>query len=122
MTTAGPRQLLDLRYDGEKARARRYLALSQAEARYPEVARRFEEVFHMRLPRHVLYAAAFFLGLDGDERPLVPMSLGGFAEWFVYLGRMESGEPEPVAKVDGRLECRFRTDPPEFVTMGGSKR
>jgi hypothetical protein len=116
MTNATPGQL-DLPYDGENARARRHLALSQAEARYPEVARRFESVFHMRLPRHVLYAAAFFLGLDDHERSLVPMQLGGFASWFVYLGRMQGGEPEPVAKLDGRLEFRFRTDPPEFVTM-----
>jgi hypothetical protein len=70
----------------------------------------------MRLPRHVLFAAAFFLGLSAEERVLCPCSLFGFAEWFKWLA---PDEPERIATLDARLECRFRADPPEFVTLIG---
>ncbi len=105
---------LDLPLDGRAARETRAAALATAEGRFPEVARRFHDIYGMRLPRHVLYAAAFFLGLSAEERALCPCSLFGFSEWFRWLA---PDEPERIATLDARLECRFRADPPEFVTM-----
>ncbi len=105
---------LHLPLDGRVAREARAAALAAAEERFPEVARRFQAAYGMRLPRHVLYAAAFFLGLSREERGLCPCSLFGFSEWFNWLA---PGEPERVATLDARLEGRFRSDPPEFVTM-----
>ncbi len=105
---------LHLPLDGRVAREARAAALAAAEERFPEVARRFHAAYGMRLPRHVLYAAAFFLGLSREERALCPCSLFGFSEWFNWLA---PDEPERVATLDARLEGRFRSDPPEFVTM-----
>lgn len=105
---------LHLPLDGRVAREARAAALITAEERFPEVARRFQAAYGMRLPRHVAYAAAFFLGLSREERALCPCSLFGFSEWFNWLA---PGEPERVATLDARLEGRFRSDPPEFVTM-----
>ncbi len=100
--------------DGREARERRHAALAQAEERFPEVQRRFEEAYRMRLPRHLLFGAAFFLGLSREEQQLCPVGLFGFASWFQWLA---PDQPERVATLDPRLECRFRSDPPEFVTL-----
>ena len=105
---------LHLPLDGRVAREARAAALAAAEARFPEVAQRFNAAYGMQLPRHVLYAAAFFLGLSPEEQRLCPCSLFGFLEWFQWLA---PGEPERTATLDGRLEGRFRRDPPEFVTI-----
>ncbi|MGZ3421805.1 MAG: ADP-ribosylation family protein [Polyangiales bacterium] len=101
-------------YDGSDARPRRRAAIEAALARFPKVQARFEAAYAMRLPRHLAFAAAFFLGLSSRERSLVPVSLFGFTEWFEWLAE---GQEERIATLDERLEARFRADPPEFVTV-----
>jgi hypothetical protein len=101
-------------HDGREARARRAAALEQAELRFPDVAARFESVYGLPLPRHLRFGAAFFLGLSAEESEVCHVSLAGFASWFWWLA---SKSGEPTATLDGRLEGRFRSDPPEFVTI-----
>ena len=102
------------RYDGQEARGRRHEALAAALDRFPRVQQRFEAAYGMRLPRHLAYAAAFFLGMSAQERQLSPASLFAFGEWFWWLA---PGESERIATLDERLEGRFRRDVPELVTM-----
>lgn len=86
----------------------------RAQERFAAVARMFEEVYGMRLPKHLTFGAAFFLGLSDEERALCQVSLLGFAQWFEWLA---PGLPERVATLDGRLEGRYRADPPEFLSI-----
>lgn len=50
------------------AEASRQAAIRRAEARYPAVAAHLLETHPLLLPRHALYVAAFFVGLDAEER------------------------------------------------------
>jgi hypothetical protein len=100
-------------YDGREAKERRLRAVAQAEERFPEVERIFREVYGMPFPRHVTYAAAFFLGLSREERELCSVRASGMMQWFGWLAEGE----RRVAHLDARLESRYRLDPPEFVTL-----
>ena len=90
-------------------------ALQLAESRFPHVAARFETVYGMRLPRHVTYAAAFFLGLQDDERDeawqMDAAGLFGVGEWFL------DGALDKTAYADERVHGRFRRDPPEMISF-----
>lgn len=90
-------------------------ALKLAEERFPRVAEHFHAVYGMRLPRHVIFTAAFFLGLDDEERDrawnMDAAGLFGVGEWFLEDGL------DRVAYADERTHGRFRRDPPEMVTF-----
>ncbi|MFO0551443.1 MAG: ankyrin repeat domain-containing protein [Polyangiaceae bacterium] len=90
-------------------------AIAVAESRFAAVAERFNNVYGMRLPRHVIYAAAFILGLDPAERAkawqLEGAALFGVGEWFKPDG------PGRTAWIDERCHGRYRRDPPEFVSF-----
>jgi hypothetical protein len=101
-------------YDGAQARIRRHEALAAALERFPIVQGKLEAAYGMRLPRHLAYAAAFFLGMSAEERRLCPVSLFGLAQWFEWLA---PGEAPRIATLDERLEGRFRRDVPELVTI-----
>ncbi|MCB9568356.1 MAG: DUF2228 domain-containing protein [Myxococcales bacterium] len=96
--------------------ARREAALGAMRARFPAVAARMQEVYGLRLPRSLAIFAAFWRSLDplearGAER--LGRSPGGIMIWFEDGGldrRTRDG-------LDPRLECRFRCDPPELVTV-----
>lgn len=95
-------------------------AIRKAEDRFEAVAKRFASVYGMRLPRHVTYTAAFFLGLGDEDRRaaerLEANGLFGVGEWF------EDGKLDRAPRADERIHGRFRRDPPELVTLvsGGS--
>jgi hypothetical protein len=101
--------------------ARRAAALEIAFERFPAVAARMQTIYGLRLPRHLAVWAGFYRSLTPlERRGLDSIEWGpvGVAEWF------EDGKLErtPREGLDERLECRFRRDPPELVTvgMGGS--
>lgn len=93
----------------------RTAGLKLAEERFPAVCERFRTVYGMQLPRHVMFTAAFFLGLEDEEREqawqMDAAGLFGVGEWFLddALAR--------VAYADERTHGRFRRDPAEMVTF-----
>jgi hypothetical protein len=96
--------------------ARRRKALKRCRERFDAVARRFAEVYGLRLPRSLIAWAALVQSagpfeLRGLER--LGRGGGGILVWF------EDGGLERATKddLDPRLDCRFRCDPPEFVTI-----
>lgn len=97
-------------FDGTEARARRGEALDRALARFVVVQERFHRVYGMRLPQHLAYGAAFFLGLSQPEWQVCRVSLAGIGSWF-------REDEERPASLDERLHYRYRLDPPEFVTI-----
>lgn len=96
-------------------RALREAGLQAAIDRFPAAAERMRTVYGMPLPRHLSYAAGFWLGLAPEEREEGWSYLGcgaaGVLEWF------EEGGLERPALLDERLHYRYRPDPPEFVTV-----
>ena len=99
--------------DGE---ARRNAALAATQARYPAVSERFARAHGFRLPRHTAVFAAFWQSLDARER--AGMDLLGLQPWGVIDYYLPGGL-DRVGRdgLDERLHCRFRRDPPEFVTV-----
>lgn len=100
----------------EAAERRRRDALGAMEARFDAVAARMKEVYGLRLPRYLATFAAFFRSLDALERvgmSRLGRSQGGIMLWF------EDGGLDRKTRdgLDARLECRFRSDPPELVTV-----
>lgn len=93
----------------------REAGLRAAQERFPAAAERMRAVYDMPLPRHLTFAAAFWLGLSPDEREDAWAYLGcgpaGVLEWFADDGLMRP------AILDERLHFRYRCDPPEFVTV-----
>lgn len=91
-----------------------------AEGRFDAVAAHFAKVYAMRLPRHVTYTAAFFLGLDARERAAAwafdAQALSGVGDWFED-GWIVDGALSKTAWADERCHGRFRHDPPELVTF-----
>jgi hypothetical protein len=96
-------------------RAHREAALAAALAVHPAAAARMRAVYDMPLPRHLAYAAAFWLGLTEDEAreawAYLGCGLAGVTEWYAPGGLTR------VAVLDERLHYRYRRDPPEFVTV-----
>ncbi|MCA9659078.1 MAG: DUF2228 domain-containing protein, partial [Myxococcales bacterium] len=83
---------------------------------FDAVATRMREVYGLRLPRSMATFAAFWRSLDPLERrgaEHLGRSPGGIMVWF------EDGGLERRTRddLDARLECRFRCDPPEMVTI-----
>jgi hypothetical protein len=113
MATGGDDEVFG-EYDDGEARARRREAVAAARGRFPSVRAKFAEAYDLRLPEHLAWGVAFFLGLSNAERRLCPAGLWGFTEHFAWLA---PGEPERVASPDARLHGRYRRDPPEFVTI-----
>jgi len=96
--------------------ARRRRALATMEGRFEAVARRMREVYGLRLPRYLATFAAFWASLDALERQgaeSLGRSPGGIMVWFEDDGL----ERRTRGGLDARLECRFRCDPPEMVTV-----
>lgn len=95
--------------------ASRSSAIRLAEERFPLVSARFAAVYGMQLPEHVIYTAAFFLGLSPEEQAAAERidasALFGVGEWFL------DGALEKKAWADERTHGRFRRDPPELVTF-----
>lgn len=113
--TRARRSAAELPREPLEVRARRDAALAGALARFPAAAERMRQVYGMPLPRHLAYAAGFWLGLREAERDeawaYLGCGLSGVAEWLTPEGL--SLRPA----LDERLHFRYRRDPPEFVTV-----
>lgn len=113
--TRARRSAAELPREPLEVRARRDAALAGALARFPAAAERMRRVYGMPLPRHLAYAAGFWLGLREAERDeawaYLGCGLSGVAEWLTPEGLGQ----RPA--LDERLHYRYRRDPPEFVTV-----
>ncbi|GIG02989.1 ADP-ribosylation family protein [Catellatospora citrea] len=98
-------------------RSQREASLSVMHDRFAAVAKRFRDVYGLRLPRHMAVFAAFFDSLGKRGRNLADDALGltpgGITSYFDADGLALTGRDG----LDERLESRFRRDPPEFVTI-----
>lgn len=100
----------------EPAAQRRVAALAEMTVRFPAVASHMEKIYGLRLPRYLAVFAAFWRSLDEGERRgmgALGRSPGGIMAWFED-GGLERGTRD---NLDARLESRFRSDPPELVTV-----
>ncbi|MFO0618530.1 MAG: DUF2228 domain-containing protein [Polyangiaceae bacterium] len=98
--------------------ARREAALDRCIARHAAVAEKFAAVYGLRLPMHVARFAAFLESLSPLERSGLEssgVSGWGITEWYAD-GALDRAT---IDGLDPRLDCRFRADPPEFVTVAG---
>jgi hypothetical protein len=101
----------------EESESRRVRALEDALAAFPEVNAKVREVYGFELPRTVFVFDAFWRSLSTAEREAyedldLPRP-AGVLEYFAPGGlarRTRSG-------LDPRLHWRFRSDPPELVTV-----
>lgn len=96
--------------------ARRRKALKRCRERFDAVAQRFAEVYGLRLPRSLIAWAALVQSVGPFERrglSQLGRSGGGILVWFED-GGLERGTRDDL---DPRLDCRFRCDPPELVTI-----
>lgn len=104
-------------FDGDESAAkRRQAALDGANAQFPAVAQRMKEVYGLRLPHYLATFAAFWKSLDEFEQDgakHLGRSPGGIMVWFEENGLSRKTRDN----LDPRLECRFRADPPELVTI-----
>lgn len=98
-------------------RAERRAALQTALDRFPSVHDRMEEIYGLRMPKHLAYAMGFWMGLDRAERSEAWAYLGngpgGVGDWF-FDGMLDR---KVIPGLDERLQDRFRCDPPEMVTI-----
>lgn len=96
--------------------ARRRRSLAHARERFAAVEQRFAAIYGLRLPRSLIAWAAL-LGSVGpfESRGLDALGRrgGGIMVWFEPQGL----ERAPREGLDPRLDCRFRRDPPELVTI-----
>ncbi len=101
--------------DGEIA-DRRQRSLEWASNRFPDVAQRMRDVYSLRLPHYLATFAAFWRSLNELERKGMEhlgRRPGGIMVWFEERGLLRKTRDD----LDARLECRFRADPPELVTI-----
>lgn len=95
---------------------RRLEALALMQSRFDAVAARFREIYGLRLPRHLAVFAAFWRSLSEAElrgMEALGRSPGGVTQWFDD----DALERSTRDGLDPRLDCRFRQDPPELVTI-----
>lgn len=95
---------------------RRADALARAFERHPEAAARFAETHGLTLSRQVALLAAFFAGLDDEERRALQalgLAPAGPTRWYTDAGWARRVRPG----LDARLDFRYRRDPPELVTV-----
>jgi hypothetical protein len=107
---------LPVRLCGEDAPLRRATALRICTARFEAVAAKLREVYGLIAPRHLIGWAALLRSLNHFERrglAFLGRSSGGIMLWFEDGGL----DRQPRDGLDPRLECRFRRDPPELVTI-----
>ncbi len=92
-------------------------ALAAAEDRFDDVAARLRTVYGLRLPRHLAVFAAYLDAIGAPGRRAladgVGVSPGGILRYFEDGGLALTGRDG----LDERLDCRFRCDAPEFVTV-----
>lgn len=104
-------------FDADEAtNKRRKEALEWAEQRFPAVAQRMKDVYGLRLPQYMATFAAFWRSLDDYEKrgmERLGRSPGGIMVWFEETGLTRKTRNN----LDPRLDCRFRADPPELVTI-----
>ncbi|WP_432993308.1 ADP-ribosylation family protein [Dactylosporangium sp. CA-233914] len=95
-------------------------SLATAMERFGPVEARFRQVYHMRLPRHLAVFAAFWDALPAAAAACLTERLGLYP-WGITTLFADGGlDRTPRDGLDERLDCRFRRDPAEFVTvMGG---
>jgi hypothetical protein len=101
---------------GPDAAQRRSEALRICTERFDAVAAKLLEVFGLIAPRHLISWAALVRSLNSFERrglSFIGRRAGGIMMWFEDGGL----ERTPADGLDPRLDCRFRCDPPEFVTV-----
>jgi hypothetical protein len=104
--------------DDTTAESRRAAALDAMRAAHPAVSERFARTHGLRLPRQLAVFAAFWTSLDARER--AAMHLLGLQPWGITQLFLPGGlDLRPRDGLDERLDCRFRRDPPEFVTVLG---
>jgi len=91
----------------------REAALAEAIDLHVVLFDKMEEVYNLRLPKDVAYAAGFYLGLTEDEKavlaPAVTRGLIGVGAWFLPDGL--------ASQSDQRLRDRAIDDPPEVVSV-----
>ncbi|KIG17296.1 hypothetical protein DB30_03479 [Enhygromyxa salina] len=101
---------------GPDAEQRRSAALRICTDRFDAVAAKLKDVFGLIAPRHLISWAALVRSLNSFERrglSFIGRRPGGIMMWFEDGGL----ERKPCDGLDPRLDCRFRCDPPEFVTI-----
>ena len=107
------------RREDREVRLRRRAALGAAVESFPVVYDKMLEVYQLRMPRHLAYAAGWWLGLTRAERAeawgYVGTGLAGVTEWF----EGDNLTRATIDGLDGRLHYRFRREPPEMVTVFG---
>jgi len=104
----------DVAYDElPEQRRPREAALNDAVDLHIVLADKMEEVYGLRLPKEIAYAAGFYLGLRDDEKAelakTVTRGLAGVGLWFAPGGLDFAG--------DMRLRDRLDDDPPEVVNV-----
>lgn len=96
---------------------RRRASLARMGERYDYVCQRVLSVYGLRLPRSMAVFAAFLDSLTPQERldlqENVGLTAAGITQYFGDGGLLLTGRDG----LDERLESRFRSDPPEFVTV-----
>lgn len=101
---------------------RRRKALARVRGCFAAVEQRFAEVYGLRLPRSLIAWAALLDSLGPFESRALEWlgrSGGGIMVWFEPGGfaRTPRALPDSGVPADPRLDCRFRRDPPELVTI-----
>jgi hypothetical protein len=105
--------------EDRETRLRRRAILKDAIDGFPVVYDKMLEVYGLRMPRHLAFAAGWWLALSRAEREdawaYVGTGLAGVAEWF----ERDALVRPLIEGLDGRLDYRYRCDPPEMVTIFG---
>lgn len=105
--------------ESSEARERRRVVMAKTLAEFPRVRDEVQRIFALRLPAHIAHAAGWWLALTDAEREeawaYVGTGLAGVTEWF------GGGRDGMTVKhgLDARLDSRFRSDPPEMLTVFG---
>ena len=93
---------------------RREAALQRALDLHPKVAAHMQAVYGLRLPRTLAVVDAFFRSLTAYERRAdIGLSPTGILDWFDDGGLTRATRDG----LDPRLHWRYRSDPPELVTI-----
>jgi hypothetical protein len=101
---------------------RRRKALARVRGCFAAVEQRFAAVYGLRLPRSLIAWAALLDSLGPFEARALEWlgrSGGGIMVWFEAggLDRQPCELPDSGERADPRLDCRFRRDPAELVTI-----
>lgn len=95
---------------------RREAALTNAMERFAGARQKVRTLYGLRLPAHLAVFAALFESLTPLERSGM-QSMGRWPAGIMLFFEADGLERQTREGLDGRLEMRFRRDPPELVTV-----